>query len=89
MTNSGSWEAWKALGQCDGGSNNLSPTVSFSSPINNAQIPEGSAITLLANATDEDGQITQIEFIAGNQTVAVVTQAPFELLGPLLKGSRN
>ncbi|WP_029801775.1 Ig-like domain-containing protein, partial [Vibrio parahaemolyticus] len=78
VTNSGSWEAWKALGQCDGGNSNLSPTVSFSSPTNNAQIPEGSAITLLANASDEDGQVTQVEFLAGDQTVAIVTQAPFE-----------
>lgn len=78
VTNSGSWEAWKALGQCDGGHSNLSPTVSFSSPTNNAQIPEGSAITLLANASDEDGQVTQVEFLAGDQTVAIVTQAPFE-----------
>lgn len=78
VTNSGSWEAWKALGQCDGGNSNLSPTVSFSSPTNNAHIPEGSAITLLANASDEDGQVTQVEFLAGDQTVAIVTQAPFE-----------
>lgn len=78
VTNSGSWEAWKALGQCDGGNSNLSPTVSFSSPTNNAQIPEGSAITLLANASDEDGQVTQVEFLAGDQTVAIVTHAPFE-----------
>lgn len=78
VTNSGSWEAWKALGQCDGGNSNLSPTVSFSSPTNNAQIPEGSVITLLANASDEDGQVTQVEFLAGDQTVAIVTQAPFE-----------
>lgn len=78
VTNSGSWEAWKALGQCDGGNSNLSPTVSFSSPTNNAHIPEGSAITLLANASDEDGQVTQVEFLAGDKTVAIVTQAPFE-----------
>lgn len=78
ITNSGSWEAWKALGQCDGGNSNLSPTVSFSSPTNNAQIPEGSAITLLANASDEDGQVTQVEFLAGDQTVAIVNQTPFE-----------
>ncbi|MDW3060499.1 Ig-like domain-containing protein, partial [Vibrio sp. 1978] len=62
----------------DGGNSNLSPTVSFSSPTNNAQIPEGSAITLLADASDEDGQVTQVEFLAGDQTVAIVTQAPFE-----------
>ena len=86
VTNSGAWEAWKALGQCDGGSNNLEPTVSFSSPTNNAQIPEGSAITLLANATDEDGQIAQVEFVAGNQTVAVVTQAPFEASWTAIEG---
>ncbi len=82
VTNSGSWEAWKALGQCDGGNSNLSPTVSFSSPTNNAQIPEGSAITLLANASDEDGQVTQVEFLAGDQTVAIVVQPQVELPPP-------
>ncbi|MEX3073826.1 Ig-like domain-containing protein [Vibrio alginolyticus] len=77
-SNSGSWEAWKLLGQCEGGSSNLSPTVSFSSPTDNADIPEGSLITLLASAADEDGQVTQVEFLAGDQTLAIITEAPFE-----------
>ncbi|EGQ9595177.1 chitinase [Vibrio parahaemolyticus] len=86
VSNSGPWEAWKTLGQCDGGETNLPPTIAFSSPANNAQIPEGSVITLLANATDEDGQVAQVEFLAGNQTVAVVTQAPFKADWTAAKG---
>ncbi len=86
VNNSGPWEAWKGLGQCDGGSTNLPPTVSFSSPANNAQIPEGSVITLLANAADEDGQVAQVEFLAGNQTVAIVTQSPFQADWTALEG---
>ncbi|EIV8466161.1 TPA: Ig-like domain-containing protein [Vibrio vulnificus] len=87
VTNSGPWEAWKSLGQCDNGGGNLPPSITFSSPTNNAEIPEGASITLLANASDEDGQVSQVEFLAGTQLIAVVTQAPFETPWTAVKGT--
>lgn len=87
ITNSGPWEAWKSLGQCDHGGGNLPPSITFSSPTNNAEIPEGAVITLLAIASDEDGQVSQVEFLAGTQVIAVVTQAPFETPWTAVKGT--
>lgn len=78
-TNSGPWEAWQNIGQCENGGSNTPPDVSISSPINNASIPEGSITTIQANASDSDGSVEQVEFFANNQSIGIVTQAPFNI----------
>lgn len=45
--------------------NNL-PTVSISSPANNASFTEGSTVTINANAADNDGTISKVEFYQGS-----------------------
>ncbi|MBW3698030.1 chitinase [Vibrio sp. T187] len=76
-TNSGPWEAWESLGQCDTGGGNIPPEVALSSPLANASIPEGTITSLQATATDSDGNIDSVEFFADNQSVALITQAPY------------
>lgn len=78
-TNSGPWEAWQNIGQCESGGSNTPPDVSISSPINNASIPEGSTTAIQANASDSDGNVEQVEFFANNQSIGIVTQAPFNI----------
>lgn len=39
-THSGEWQEWKNLGKCSTGGENIAPTVTIISPINNAIIPE-------------------------------------------------
>ncbi len=77
-SNSGPWEAWESLGQCSG-DGNLPPEVDISSPLNNASIPEGTITTLQANASDQDGSVVSVEFLAGTQSVATITQAPYQV----------
>ncbi|MUK27838.1 Ig-like domain-containing protein [Aliivibrio fischeri] len=76
-THSGEWQEWKNLGKCSTGGENIAPTVTIISPINNAIIPEASLITLQANADDKDGSITQVEFLSNNQSIAIVTSPPY------------
>lgn len=49
---SGPWQEWKNLGQCDATNGNQAPTLTIVSPLNQAQITEGSTITLKADASD-------------------------------------
>ena len=77
-TNSGPWEAWQNLGQCENGGSNTPPDVSISSPINNASIPEGTITSIQANASDSDGNVEQVEFFANNLSIATITQPPFK-----------
>lgn len=53
------------------------PVVSMTSPAQNASFGVGNAITLSANATDNDGDITQVEFYAGATLLNTDTTAPF------------
>ncbi|USD31939.1 MULTISPECIES: Ig-like domain-containing protein [Vibrio] len=78
VSNSGDWEAWKDLGQCDTGGGNADPEVSISSPVNNAEIPEGTVTTIQASASDSDGNIAQVAFLVDDQNIATVTQAPYQ-----------
>ena len=57
---------------------NIPPTVSITSPANNATFTAPAAITLTANAVDTDGTITKVEFFHGGTTlIATVTAAPY------------
>ncbi|WP_157580638.1 Ig-like domain-containing protein [Segetibacter koreensis] len=46
---------------------NKAPTVSLSSPTNNASYKTGSTIYMLAKATDADGSISKVEFFSGSK----------------------
>lgn len=60
VRNSGDWQTWQDLGQCNTGSGNTAPAVSIVSPVNNAEIPEGTATTIQASASDTDGSIAHV-----------------------------
>ena len=56
---------------------NVVPSVSLTSPIDNATFVEGKAVTLLATATDFDGTITKVEFYQGTTLISTSTTAPY------------
>jgi plastocyanin len=56
---------------------NQSPSVSISSPQGGTTIATTGTITLSATATD-DGQIAQVEFFNGGNSITVDTTAPYE-----------
>ncbi|HUS34202.1 MAG TPA: Ig-like domain-containing protein [Verrucomicrobiae bacterium] len=56
---------------------NQSPSVSISSPQAGTTISITGTVTLSATATD-DGQIAQVEFFNGSNSIAVDTTAPYE-----------
>ena len=54
------------------------PVVSIASPTNGATV--SGSVTVSANATDNGGQITQVQFqLDGNNLGAAVTQSPYEM----------
>ena len=59
---------------------NASPTVSLTSPVNNATYIPPAAILLTANAADSDGTISKVEFFNGGTLLAGSTDisAPYE-----------
>lgn len=51
------------------------PTISISSPANNANVT--SPVTLQVTAADADGTISQVEYFQGTTSIGVVTASPF------------
>src|SRR5262249_9041609 len=58
------------------------PTVSISSPTNNAILRAGSDITLEANASFGSGAITKVQFFQGTTSLGSRTSPPFSITWP-------
>ncbi len=67
-------EAWTSLGACS-----TPPSVSLTSPQNNAVYLAGSTVVVSANASELNGSIAQVEFFANQTSLGVDTQAPYTL----------
>jgi hypothetical protein len=56
---------------------NVAPTVSITSPANNASFVAPSDITITTNASDFDGSISKVEFYNGATLLGTVTSGPY------------
>lgn len=62
-----------------GGGSNNPPTVSITSPANNATITAGSNVTVSANAADSDGTISGVAFYRGQTLLGSDTSPPYSV----------
>lgn len=58
-------------------SNDIAPTVSITSPVNDTNYITGSTVTITADAADQDGTISQVEFFVDGVSVSVDQTAPY------------
>src|SRR5438034_1226724 len=56
---------------------NAPPSVSLSSPTNNASFTAGANITLQADANDSDGGVAQVQFFDGTTSLGIDTSSPY------------
>jgi photosystem II stability/assembly factor-like uncharacterized protein len=66
---------WTDNGACAAG--NQSPTVSITSPLNNATFSAPASISIDANATDGDGSISSVKFYNGTTLLNTDNGSPF------------
>jgi photosystem II stability/assembly factor-like uncharacterized protein len=66
---------WLDLGACS--APNQSPTVSITSPTNNAILQEGLPSDFTVNTTDADGSIASVKYYLGTTLVGISTVSPF------------
>ncbi len=59
------------------GTNNASPTVSITSPTNNATFTAPATIAIEATASDSDGTVSKVEFFQGATKLGEDTTAPY------------
>ena len=58
---------------------NQSPSVSLSTPTNGAVFRTGASAGLAATATDPDGTVASVQFLANGNVIGVATAAPFNV----------
>lgn len=56
---------------------NAPPTVSITSPTNNATLSAPASLTVKVNAADEDGRVTRVDLLANGSIIGTATAAPF------------
>ena len=59
---------------------NVSPTVALTSPVHNATFASGSTVTITANATDNDGTVSKVEFYYGTTKIGEDATAPYSIV---------
>lgn len=59
---------------------NISPTVSITSPANNATFTAPASVTINATASDSDGTVTKVEFFQGGTKLGEDTTSPYSFL---------
>jgi hypothetical protein len=68
--------------------NNAPPTVTITSPSNNATVYRFQGTTIRANASDSDGTIIKVEFYAGSNLLNTDTSAPYSFAWkPTVRGT--
>jgi len=77
LTNSGQWDVWALNGPCGGGTTNINPTVSISSPINNKTFTAPASIAITATAADADGTVSKVDFYNGSTLLGTATASPY------------
>jgi endo-1,4-beta-D-glucanase Y len=69
---SGNW--WKPEAGVPG---NQAPTVSITSPANNASFTSPANVSITANAADNDGTVSKVEFFNGSSKLGEAVNAPY------------
>ncbi|UOB18383.1 Ig-like domain-containing protein [Abyssalbus ytuae] len=80
-SNTGDGKPWEYVSDCSGdggGNDDQSPSVSITSPSNNAGFTVGESILITANASDTDGNITNVEFYQNGVKIGEDASSPYE-----------
>lgn len=83
---SGPWQEWKKLGDCQGGSVNRLPTVSWISPDNNSSFIENDSVVINFSAQDSDGNIDKTEVYLDNTLLSTLDLSSNQFTWNAVKG---
>ncbi|HLG14404.1 MAG TPA: Ig-like domain-containing protein [Blastocatellia bacterium] len=62
------------------GAGNVPPTVTITTPLTGAVFAAPANIPINANASDSDGTVSKVEFLAGNTLLGTVTSPPYKFI---------
>ncbi|WP_454829557.1 glycosyl hydrolase family 18 protein [Pseudoxanthomonas wuyuanensis] len=70
---------YQDLGACGTGGGNQPPSVALTAPVNGASFASGANISVSANASDSDGNVTQVQFFRGGTSLGIDSSAPYSV----------
>ncbi|REH47561.1 putative secreted protein (Por secretion system target) [Tenacibaculum gallaicum] len=76
-THTGDGQPWKKVKDCSGAGDNIAPTINITSPVSNSSFKEGSNIEITADAFDDDGSVSKVEFFNGSIKLGKDTTNPY------------
>ncbi|HYC51300.1 MAG TPA: PQQ-dependent sugar dehydrogenase [Gemmatimonadaceae bacterium] len=69
---------------------NVAPAIAVSAPAGGSIVTAGTNVALRADASDADGEVTQVEFFVGGGAIGSDTEAPYEIAwNPSGTGTRS
>ncbi|CAH9049692.1 Chitodextrinase [Pseudoalteromonas holothuriae] len=71
--NSGPWQAWLSLGDCDSVVINKEPKINQLSPLDGSEFIVNDSVAITANATDDDGSVAQVDFYVNGSLILTDT----------------
>ena len=69
----------KLVIQYSGGSSNVPPTVTLTSPANGTSVSAPATVVVSANASDSNGTVARVDFYAGSTLIGSDTTAPYSV----------
>ncbi|WP_083330401.1 MULTISPECIES: Ig-like domain-containing protein [Pseudoalteromonas] len=76
VNNSAPYSVWKSLGQCGG---NQTPNITLTSPADGTVLPVNDSAVFSAQASDNDGQVVQVEFFVNDQSIGIDRDEPYQV----------
>ncbi|MCF6434911.1 Ig-like domain-containing protein [Pseudoalteromonas sp. MMG022] len=76
VNNSAPYSVWKSLGQCGG---NQTPNITLTSPTDGTVLPVNDSAVFSAQASDNDGQVVQVEFFVNDQSIGIDRDEPYQV----------
>ncbi|WP_419149673.1 glycosyl hydrolase family 18 protein [Pseudoalteromonas 'SMAR'] len=70
IENSGPWDSWKKMADCDSAVNNQ-PQLNSLLPADKSQFNPNDSVAISVNATDSDGQVEQVEFFIDGNSIGI------------------
>lgn len=89
VENSGPWQEWKNVGDCQVDDENQAPTVSWVSPSNNASFIENDSVVIVFDAQDSDGVIEKTEVYLDNNLLTTLPSGSDSFTWVAVKGEHQ
>ncbi len=89
VENSGAWQEWKIIGDCQADDDNQLPTVSWISPSDNSSFTENDSVVFNFDAKDSDGSVEKTEVYLDSNLLFTLPSGVSDFTWGAVKGAHQ